>query len=90
MQIDHDAKIKIFIVMPYMDGMSDIDGGKSEFEWPHTDYCEVYFHRDGAETALLRMQKADPEATYIILESISFCARHNHVNEYCILDTAQW
>lgn len=90
MEINHDAKVKIFLVMPYMDGMSDIDGGQPEFEFPNLDYCEVHFSKEGAETALLKKQKADPEATYIIMESITFAAKHDHLNEYCLADTVQW
>jgi hypothetical protein len=90
MEINHDAKVKIFLVMPFMDGMSDVDGGKPEFEFPHLDYCTVHFSKDEAEQALLKMQKSDPDATYIILESITFAAKHENLNEYCLADTVQW
>lgn len=90
MEINHDAKVKIFLVMPYMEGMSDIDGGKPEFEFPHLDFCKVHFCKDEAEISLLEMQKKDPEATYIIMESISFAARHNGLSEYCLASTVQW
>lgn len=76
--------------MPYMDGMSDIDGGQPEFFFPGIEYCEIHFSKDNAEIALLKKQKADPEATYIIMESITFAAKHENLNEYCLADTVQW
>ncbi len=90
MEINHDAKIKIFLVMPYMEGMSDIDGGRPEFEFPDLRYCEVYFSKETATKALLEMQKKDPEETYITMESIMFAAKHENLNEYCAVDTVQW
>lgn len=90
MEINHDAKVKIFLVMPYMDGMSDIDGGRPDFKFPDLRYCEVHFSKQEATNALLGMQKKDPEATYIIMESINFTAKHDQLNEYCALDTVQW
>lgn len=89
MIIDQDAVTKIYIVMPFMDGMADTEG-KPEFEWPHKDYCEVFFNRDKAEKCLLAKQKADIECTYIIMESILTCAKHETMNEYCAINTVCW
>ena len=91
MLIDHDAKIKLYIVMPYMHGMSDCDGGdKIYFEWPHKSYVRVHFRKDEAEKTLLEMAKKDPENTYIIAETICFTAPHSIINEYKIVDTVNW
>lgn len=91
MIINHDAKIKLYIVMPYMDGMSDCDGGKEIFfEWPHKDYVRVHFSRESAELDMLAMAKIDNVNTYIIAETICFSAKHDDFDEYSIIDTVNW
>lgn len=90
MKINHDAQVKIFLVMPYMDGMSDIDGGRPDFKFPDLKHCEVHLSKECAEMALLKKQKENTDSTYIIMESIAFAAKHDHIDEYFMVDTKKW
>lgn len=89
MEVDHDAKTKFFLVMPFVVGMTDSEGEMRAF-FPSASRCEILLHRDDAEKSLLEKQKQDPDTTYIILESIAICAKHTGKPEYCVIDTVQW
>lgn len=87
MEIDHDAKVKFFLVMPYTHGASDMEGALTQ---PLPENYEIWFTLEAAEKALLRKQKEDSSAVYLILESRFVTAKHNNLNEYCIIDTVPW